>query len=88
MDADFHLGSWLVQPGLNTISRNGTTAQLEPKMMSVLVCLAEHQGEPVSKEKLLQTVWPDTFVSEGVLVRSISELRRVLGDDAKEPRVI
>ena len=56
--------------------------------MSVLVCLAESPGQPVSKEKLLQTVWPDTFVGEGVLVRSIVELRRVFEDDAKEPRVI
>lgn len=56
--------------------------------MSVLVCLAEHHGEPVSKEKLLQTVWADTFVGDSVLTRSISELRRVFEDEAKEPRVI
>jgi TolB-like protein/DNA-binding winged helix-turn-helix (wHTH) protein/Tfp pilus assembly protein PilF len=82
------MGSWLVQPSLNTISRNGTTVQLEPKVMSVLVYLAEHPGEPVSKEQLLQTVWPDTFVGEGVLTRSIFELRRVFEDEAKAPRVI
>jgi hypothetical protein len=56
--------------------------------MSVLVCLAEHPGEVVSKEQLLQRVWPDTFVGEGVLTRSIFELRRVFEDEAKEPRVI
>lgn len=56
--------------------------------MSVLVCLAEHAPNPVSKERLLQQVWPDTFVSEGVLTRSISELRRVFDDEAKEPRLI
>jgi TolB-like protein/DNA-binding winged helix-turn-helix (wHTH) protein/tetratricopeptide (TPR) repeat protein len=88
VDDDFNLDSWLVQPSLNTVSRNGTTFQLEPKVISVLVCLAESPGQPVSKEKLLQTVWPDTFVGEGVLVRSISELRRVFEDDPKEPRVI
>ena len=73
MNATFRLGSSLVQPSLNLISRNGTTIQLEPKMMSVLVCLAEHRGEPVSKEQLLQTVWADTFVGESVLTRAISE---------------
>jgi TolB-like protein len=56
--------------------------------MAVLVCLAAHAGEPVTKENLLQTVWPDTFVGEGVLVRSIFELRRVFEDEAKEPHVI
>jgi TolB-like protein/DNA-binding winged helix-turn-helix (wHTH) protein len=88
LDGDFRVGPWLVAPSLNNVSRNGTTVQLEPKVMSVLVCLAEHPGEPISKEKLLRTVWPDTFVGEGVLVRSIVELRRVFEDDAKEPRVI
>ena len=88
VDNAFRLGPWLVQPSLNTISRNGTTVQLEPKMMSVLVCLAEHPGEPVSKEQLLQTVWPGTFVGEGVLTRSVFELRRVFEDEAKESRVI
>jgi TolB-like protein len=56
--------------------------------MSVLVCLAEDPGEPVPKEKILQTVWPDTFVGEGVLTRSVFELRRVFEDQAKEPRFI
>jgi TolB-like protein/DNA-binding winged helix-turn-helix (wHTH) protein len=56
--------------------------------MEVLVCLAEHSGEAVPKEKLLQTVWPDTFVSDDVLKRSVSELRRAFGDDAHESRVI
>jgi TolB-like protein/DNA-binding winged helix-turn-helix (wHTH) protein len=88
VDGAFRLGSWLVQPSLNAISRNGTTVQLEPKVMSVLVCLAEHPGETVSKEQLLQKVWPDTFVGDGVLTRSIFELRRVFEDDAKEPHVI
>jgi TolB-like protein/Flp pilus assembly protein TadD len=84
----FHLGHWLVMPSLNTASCKGDTFHLEPKVMAVLVCLAEHGGEPVSKEILLQTVWPDTFVSEGVLVRSIFELRRIFGDDAHEARII
>jgi len=56
--------------------------------MQVLVCLAEHTGEPVSKEELMKTVWPDTFVTDDVLTRSVSELRRVFEDDAKDPRVI
>src|SRR5262249_61200283 len=56
--------------------------------MGVLVCLAEHAGQVIPKEKLVQTVWPDTFVSDDALTRAISELRRVFGDDAKDPQVI
>lgn len=88
MDGDFRLDAWLVQPGLNSLSRNGTTTQLEPKVMAVLVCLAKHAGEPVSKESLLHAVWPNTFVGEGVLARSIFQLRRALEDEAKDSHVI
>ena len=88
MDGHFQIGSWLVKPNENWVCRNGLTVQLEPKVMSVLVCLAADAPDTVLKEKLLQTVWPDTFVGEGVLVRSIVELRRVFEDDAKQSQLI
>ena len=56
--------------------------------MQVLVLLAAHAGEVVAKERLMRTVWPDAFVTDDVLTRAISELRRVFGDDAKESRFI
>jgi len=52
------------------------------------VCLAASAGEAVSKEAILKTVWPDTFVSDDVLTRSVSELRRTLEDDPRSPRFI
>jgi adenylate cyclase len=86
--AAFRVGSWLVEPSHNSISRDGTTTHIEPKVMEVLVCLAEHAGETLPKEKLLQAAWPDTFVSDAALTHCISELRRVFEDDAREPHVI
>jgi TolB-like protein/DNA-binding winged helix-turn-helix (wHTH) protein/cytochrome c-type biogenesis protein CcmH/NrfG len=85
---DFRIAAWLIHPRLNAVSSNGTTVHLEPKVMEVLVCLAQHAGEPVSKEQLLQAVWPNTFVTDDVLKRSISELRRVFEDDVRESRII
>ena len=88
MNSDFRVGPWLVQPSLNTISQNGTTRQLEPKVMEVLMCLAHHAGETLPKEQLLKTIWPDTFVSDDVLIRSISEIRRAFDDDPRESKFI
>jgi TolB-like protein/DNA-binding winged helix-turn-helix (wHTH) protein/Tfp pilus assembly protein PilF len=84
----FQIGPWLAQPGLNAVSQDGRVFRLEPKVMEVLVCLAGQAGETVSKEKLIQSVWPDTFVTDDVLTHSISELRKVFEDHAKEPRFI
>lgn len=88
MVCDFLVGEWLVQPALNSVRANGRAIHVEPKVMEVLACLARHAGEVVSKEHLIQSVWPNTFVSDDVLVRSISELRKTFRDDPAEPRFI
>src|SRR4029077_9937271 len=67
---------------------NGRTIRLEPKVMEGLVCLSRHGGESLTKEKLLQEVWPGSFVTDEALKRCILELRRVFEDDAREPHVI
>lgn len=83
------VGDWLVEPDLNRLSKKGQEAvQIEPKVMEVLLYLAEHTGRVLSKERLIQAVWPDTFVSDEALWHAISSLRQVFGDDPKNPRMI
>ena len=77
-----------VEPSLNSVTGPAGAIRLEPKVMQVLVLLAAQAGQVVTKERLMRTVWPDTFVTDDVLTRAISELRRVFGDDAKESRFI
>ena len=89
MQNAFRVGeSHHVEPSLNSVTGPAGAIRLEPKVMQVLVCLAENAGDVVSKERLMQSVWADAFVGDDVLTRGISELRRVFGDDAKEPRFI
>ena len=89
MQDDFHVGdSHRVDPSLNRVTGPAGTIRLEPKVMQVLLCLAADAGQVVLKERVMRTVWPDTFVGDDVLTRCISELRRVFGDDIKEPRFI
>src|SRR5690242_17547690 len=88
MEGDFRLGEWLICPLLNTVQKDGKSVRLEHKFMQVLVCLARRPGEVVSKDELFRSVWVDTFVTDDVLTRAISELRRILNDDAKNPRII
>src|SRR5215831_437735 len=70
------------------MSCEGRTVRLEPKVMEVLLCLAEHPGETLSKEQLFQAVWPNIVVTEDVLRRCIGELRRAFDDDARNPAII
>jgi DNA-binding winged helix-turn-helix (wHTH) protein len=84
----FHVGDWIVQPHVNTLSSNGRTVPLEPKVMEVLVRLALHAGEVMSQDQLMRSVWPDTFVTQDSLKRCVFVLRKILGDDAAHPHII
>jgi len=89
LQGKFFIGSWLVKPAMNALEdEKGASFHLEPKVMQVLILLASTPGEVVTKERLLRTVWPGIFVSDDVLTRSISEIRRVFSDDSKAPQFI
>jgi DNA-binding winged helix-turn-helix (wHTH) protein len=61
---------------------------LFPKTFAVLRCLVSQAGQLVTKEALLDAVWPDTVVSESILTVAMRTLRQVLGDQARTPRFI
>jgi Tol biopolymer transport system component/DNA-binding winged helix-turn-helix (wHTH) protein len=84
----FRIGEYLVRPALNRIIAPDRTIQLEPKIMEVLVCLAEARGDVVPKQVLIDRVWAGVFVTDDVLVRAIAELRRAFRDEAGRPTVI
>jgi predicted ATPase/DNA-binding winged helix-turn-helix (wHTH) protein/class 3 adenylate cyclase len=68
--------------------RGAQPISLRPKTCAVLQCLLAHPGQLVTKATLLDTVWPETAVSDVVLMVCIRELRQALGDDSKAPRFI
>ena len=61
---------------------------LSHKALAVLAFLASRPGRLVTKDQLLDGVWPDTHVSDAVLKVAVAELRRVLGDRPRSPRFI
>ncbi|MGH9160344.1 MAG: alpha/beta fold hydrolase, partial [Vicinamibacteraceae bacterium] len=61
---------------------------LTPKALALLTYLVVRAGCMVSTGELLDAVWPGVFVSDGALKVCIREIRRVLGDDARDPRFI
>ncbi len=88
LETGFRLGPWDVRPMLGTLSGPGGTLHLEPKVMNVLVCLAELAGDVVTHDQFIARVWRGRIVSDEVLSRCISLLRTRLGDDPREPRYI
>ncbi len=85
---DFRLAEWLVQPTLGRLTRDDSVLRIRPQLMDMLVCLSARPGRTLTKDELLATVWADRFVAESGLARCVAELRQVLGDDARQPRII
>ncbi|MBP1636483.1 MAG: hypothetical protein H6Q10_3057 [Acidobacteria bacterium] len=85
---NFRVGDWLVEPSLDRLSRNGSVVHLRPQLTNLLLLLARHAGRTVSKGQILASVWAGQFVAESGLSRCMTELRRALEDDAREPKVV
>jgi TolB-like protein/DNA-binding winged helix-turn-helix (wHTH) protein len=82
------IGAWCVNPASGRISRDGETARVEVRTMRLLLCLAEHAGKVVSSDDLLNQVWSGVFVNQDSVYQAVASLRRLLGDDPKQPAYI
>jgi len=87
-NSEFRVGEWTVRPRLARIERAQHTVHLTPRAMAVLLHLAAAKGAVVSRNELLDSVWPRMAVTQDALSQCIVELRRAFGDDAKRPSVI
>lgn len=88
MNDDFMVGDRRIAPSLNRIVADGEEISLEPRVMQVLVYLADRPGQVVSREDLLAAVWHDAVVNDEALTRAVFDLRKALGDSAQKPAVI
>ena len=84
----FKVDGWLVKPALCMMTSATEMRQVEPKVMAVLACLAACPGEPVPRETFMNVVWADVVVTDDALTRCIVELRKIFGDNARQPQVI
>ncbi|MEM9556282.1 MAG: winged helix-turn-helix domain-containing protein [Acidobacteriota bacterium] len=86
--APFELVGRRVEPELLRVTHGGSEVQVEPRIMGVLVALAHRSGRVVTRDQLLDEVWEGAAVGDEVITRAISELRRLFGDNPRQPRVI
>ena len=71
-----------------SLTKAGEVLPVEPKAFRVLLILLRNPQKLITKEELLNAVWGDAAVTENSLTRSIALLRRLLGDDTRNPRFI
>jgi len=76
----YEFGSFRLEPENHLLWRGGKPIDLPPKAFELLLALVENSHRVLPKGDLLQRIWPDTFVDENNLPRTISTLRKILGD--------
>src|SRR4030095_10322333 len=81
-------GPYLLDEANECLWRDDEAIPLRPKAYGVLRYLLSHPGVLVTKQQLLDAVWPETFVGDSVLKDSIRQLWEALGDEAKSPQFI
>ena len=82
------IGDWLVSPASGQMSKGEETVRVEVRTMRLLLCLAENAGKVVSIDELLNQVWSGVVVSPDSVYQAVTSLRRLLGDDPKQPSYI
>ena len=78
------IGDFEVDPAALEVRRDGHSSRLEPKVMDVLLLLASHAGEVVTRTDFEHAVWAGRVVGYDALANAISKLRREFGDTGRQ----
>lgn len=81
----YRFGEFTLDTDQGILLREGKPVPLAPKVFDTLLVLLENPGRIVTKEELMNRVWPDTFVEEDNLTYNIKQLRKTFDDDARNP---
>jgi len=84
----YSFGEFTLDVEDHTLSRNGESVPITPKMFDLLLVLLQNPQKVLRKDFLLESVWPDSFVEEGNITFNIRQLRKALDDDAQTPTYI
>jgi DNA-binding winged helix-turn-helix (wHTH) protein/tetratricopeptide (TPR) repeat protein len=84
----YAFGPFTLEVEERRLSQSGGAVVLAPKALDLLVALVRRAGRLISKQELLDSVWPESFVEEGILSVHVSALRKALGDTGRPLRYI
>ena len=87
-DVKFMIGDFVVLPAHNKITQDSDEFLLEPKIMEVLCYFAKHPHQVISKQQILDGLWPGQTIGQEVITRAVFELRKIFKDDPKKPTFI
>jgi adenylate cyclase len=82
----YRFGNFVVDARSACLRRDNATIPLRPKSFDVLLYLVLNRGRLITKNELIENIWPDVIVTDNSLVQCIKEVRQALGDE--EQRIV
>ncbi|HET9371420.1 MAG TPA: winged helix-turn-helix domain-containing protein [Vicinamibacterales bacterium] len=84
----YRFGPYCLERGAYRLSRGGEALALPPKVIDLLFLLVSRPSSLVSKDEILQALWPDVAVTDNAITQVVSELRQALDDDPAAPTYV
>lgn len=84
----YQFGPFVLDTLQHALLKEGKPVALTPKTYDTLLVLVQNHGRMLSKNELMNTLWPDSFVEEANLTQQVSMIRKALGESSSEPRYI
>lgn len=88
VDLCFQIREFQFTPSRNELAKTGEVKTLEPRLVALLKLLCEAEGRTVSREEIMDHVWAGVAVTDLSITRAVSDLRKFLTDDVKNPQII
>ena len=88
LEESYRFGPFMVDPAAYTLRRAGEPVPLSPRPFDLLLYLLRHPARLVTKDELLNALWPNVAVTENTLMQAVSDLRRTLSDKPGAPQFI
>ena len=82
------LGDFVINKNLSSISVNGENLSLEPKLFDLLMLFCEHGDQIISRQQILEKIWPNSIVTDNAVNKIVASLRKVLKDAPRSPKYI
>ena len=79
---------YILDTQLYELRHAGVPCPLEPQVFAVLHYLIQHRGRVVTRQELLEHIWPERFISESTLDHRLMQARQALGDSGQQQRYI
>lgn len=84
----YQFGPFVLDTLQHALLKEGKPVALTPKTYDTLLVLVQNRGRMLSKDELMNKLWPDSFVEEANLTQQVSMIRKALGDSSGDPRYV